>query len=292
MRYITQEWTDDKDGYMFCIQRLQEMLFHYSDDIVKAPVHNIQTLLEEYIETEKSVINRRVGQYQLDVLAQEIKHSLLSDPILEHKYEREIVEEIANELTQNQTATVHYLYNRILKKEYYDSCINYLKENTMKANHKSEIEKGLRAWIASAIWHGYTPEYIYRYLRMLFEMQQNNPQDAMESFWSRFNFKKYSYNVYFVFYSRLKPYRELLQERLHISFEDDGHFDQIKKKQNSFVGYINVKALDDYGAMSRAYSALKIFLRFLKYLQMEVILLWGKMGLYLIVILQKVSFGR
>ena len=47
MKYITQDWTSTKDGYLFFVQRLQEMLFHYSDDIVKAPVHNTQTLLEE-----------------------------------------------------------------------------------------------------------------------------------------------------------------------------------------------------------------------------------------------------
>ena len=46
MKYITQDWTSTKDGYLFFVQRLQEMLFHYSDDIVKAPVHNTQTLLE------------------------------------------------------------------------------------------------------------------------------------------------------------------------------------------------------------------------------------------------------
>ena len=35
MKYITQDWTSTKDGYLFFVQRLQEMLFHYSDDIVK-----------------------------------------------------------------------------------------------------------------------------------------------------------------------------------------------------------------------------------------------------------------
>lgn len=56
MKYITQDWTSTKDGYLFFVQRLQEMLFHYSDDIVKAPVHNTQTLLEEYVDTEKDVV--------------------------------------------------------------------------------------------------------------------------------------------------------------------------------------------------------------------------------------------
>ena len=56
MKYITQDWTSTKDGYLFFVQRLQEMLFHYSDDIVKAPVHNTQTFLEEYVDSEKDVV--------------------------------------------------------------------------------------------------------------------------------------------------------------------------------------------------------------------------------------------
>ena len=36
------------------------MLFHYSDDIVKAPVHNTQTLLEEYVDTEKDVVKGKM----------------------------------------------------------------------------------------------------------------------------------------------------------------------------------------------------------------------------------------
>ena len=52
MKYITQDWTSTKDGYLFFVQRLQEMLFHYSDDIVKAPVHNTQTLLIRHVTGE------------------------------------------------------------------------------------------------------------------------------------------------------------------------------------------------------------------------------------------------
>ena len=48
MKYITQDWTSTKDGYLFFVQRLQEMLFHYSDDIVKAPVHNTHHLVDRH----------------------------------------------------------------------------------------------------------------------------------------------------------------------------------------------------------------------------------------------------
>ena len=73
MKYITQDWTSTKDGYLFFVQRLQEMLFHYSDDIVKAPVHNTQTFLEEYVDTEKDVVKGSIKQYQLDIIELMVK---------------------------------------------------------------------------------------------------------------------------------------------------------------------------------------------------------------------------
>lgn len=53
MKYVVQKWDAQYDGILYFVQRLQEMLFHYSDDIVKAPVHNTMTLIFEYIELEK-----------------------------------------------------------------------------------------------------------------------------------------------------------------------------------------------------------------------------------------------
>lgn len=100
MKYITQDWTSTKDGYLFFVQRLQEMLFHYSDDIVKAPVHNTQTLLEEYVDTEKDVVKGSIKQYQLDIIAKEIKSSLMTDVIVRELYKYEVIEEMAKFLGQ------------------------------------------------------------------------------------------------------------------------------------------------------------------------------------------------
>ena len=54
MKYIVHDWDEKFDGVLYFIQRLEEMLFHYSDDIVKAPIHNTATLILEYIELEKN----------------------------------------------------------------------------------------------------------------------------------------------------------------------------------------------------------------------------------------------
>lgn len=222
MKYITQDWTSTKDGYLFFVQRLQEMLFHYSDDIVKAPVHNTQTLLEEYVDTEKDVVKGSIKQYQLDIIAKEIKSSLMTDVIVRELYKYEVIEEMAKFLDKDQRTAVHYIFNKIPKKKYYEICCKYLKENLSESNRKTEIEKGLRAWLAFLLWHGYSSEYIYRFLRNIFEESINDPEKKAQIFLNRFDFEIGKYKVYFVFYEKLKPYQKLLNERLHISFEDDG----------------------------------------------------------------------
>lgn len=232
MKYITQDWTSTKDGYLFFVQRLQEMLFHYSDDIVKAPVHNTQTLLEEYVDTEKDVVKGSIKQYQLDIIAKEIKSSLMTDVIVRELYKYEVIEEMAKFLDKDQRTAVHYIFNKIPKKKYYEICCKYLKENLSESNRKTEIEKGLRAWLAFLLWHGYSSEYIYRFLRNIFEESINDPEKKAQIFLNRFDFEIGKYKVYFVFYEKLKPYQKLLNERLHISFEDDGCFKQIKRKQS------------------------------------------------------------
>lgn len=108
MKYITQDWTSTKDGYLFFVQRLQEMLFHYSDDIVKAPVHNTQTLLEEYVDTEKDVVKGSIKQYQLDIIAKEIKSSLMTDVIVRelgehlHIYVERVILELMVKLAKDK----------------------------------------------------------------------------------------------------------------------------------------------------------------------------------------------
>lgn len=262
MKYIVQKWHNNQDGILFCIQRLQEMLFHYSDDIVRAPIHNSQTLLDEYIRVEKDVVNGRVKSYQLDAIMQELKESLLADKILKERYDASTIDDIVKSLDDKKGSMVHYLSGIITKTEYYNACIEYLKKNVMFANHKKEIEFGLRTWIASAVWYGYSPEYIYRYLRNFFDVEVNNPTEKLEKFLNRFDFSKQNYKVYFVFHANAKPYQLLLKERLQIAFEDDGNFANLKKKAESFIGVKEVNALDSYGAVQYSYSALNIFLRF------------------------------
>ena len=260
MRYITQIWSSENDSILYFIQRLEEMLFHYSDDIVKAPVHNTATLIIEYIILSK---DNNIQNFHLDIVADELRESLQNDLIIKERIGVKKVQKLLDSLKCQQKDTVNYLSGLISFPTYYGWCIEYLLNNISIANAKTNIRQGLRSWISSVIWAGYTPEYVYRYLRLSFDKKVDEPLQAITSFVQHFNMEQKEFRVYFLFMSMAEPYRELLMKRLNVVFKDDGHFDSIYKKDNkSFVGYIDVKAIDPYCATQKAHQNLDIFVSF------------------------------
>ena len=154
-------------------KRLEQALNEFNADKTRMAVGR---LLEEYVDTEKDVVKGSIKQYQLDIIAKEIKSSLMTDVIVRELYKYEVIEEMAKFLDKDQRTAVHYIFNKIPKKKYYEICCKYLKENLSESNRKTEIEKGLRAWLAFLLWHGYSSEYIYRFLRNIFEESINDPE--------------------------------------------------------------------------------------------------------------------
>ena len=155
MRYITQIWSSENDGILYFIQRLEEMLFHYSDDIVKAPVHNTATLIIEYIILSK---DNNIQNFHLDIVADELRESLQNDLIIKERIGVKKVQKLLDSLKCQQKDTVNYLSGLISFPTYYGWCIEYLLNNISIANAKTNIRQGLRSWISSVIWAGYTPE--------------------------------------------------------------------------------------------------------------------------------------
>lgn len=261
MKYIAYAWGKGNDGVLFFVQRLEEMLFHYSDDIVKTPIHNTATLIEEYIILER---DKNVKSFHLNMISDELIRSLQNDIIAKNRIGSKRIEGIINEIRINPNDTIHYLHGLITTSDYMKWCSNYLIEKLNKENAKEEITKGLRGWISAIIQSGYSPEYIYRYLKNEFDKEEiADPYNVCIDFLQHFNKENNEYRVYFRFYAIMKSYQSLLIERLEVSFDDDNWFDQLNNKKNkSFVGYVDIKAIDPYVAMEQAFNALNIFIKF------------------------------
>ena len=260
MKYIELQWEQSNDGVLYFVQRLEEMLFHYSDDIVKAPVHNTATLIKEYVRLS---MDKNIKPFHLREVAEELQESLQNDRILKERIGSKKIQKLIDSLKSHQTDTVRYLSNMISSKVYYKWCVSYVLKYVPKATAKDEILHGLRSWIASVIWAGYSSEYVYRYLKETFSKSVNEPVCEAEKFINHFNMEYRYYRVYFLFMGSIASYRELLNQRLEVVFNDDGYFHEMSQPYNgAFVGYIDVNMFDPYSAARGALANINIFISF------------------------------
>lgn len=108
LKYLVQHWEKSNDGILYFFQRLQEMLFHYSDDIVRAPIHNTRTLIDEFLENKKGELNGQIKSYQIEQIVNELCYCVQHDKILMAKFGEEFIDTIATNIKSNTKDTIIY----------------------------------------------------------------------------------------------------------------------------------------------------------------------------------------
>lgn len=284
MKYwCPNDWSDsfDHEGLLFFIQKMQEMLFHFSDDIHRAPVHNTSTLAHEFLRTHVEVTSGKIGKYQLKAIFEEFRYSFSHDKILKENLGLEFVDQVCSKLNSCQEHEyfdlVNYIYKTI-KPNYLRWTVTYLKEHIPQGTHKQEISIGARCWIADIIMRGYSGEFIYRFLEDLFIKGAVHSIDILDTFFSRFNFKKRKYKVYLYVSNSVVSYSEMLNKRLSIQFEDDGNFGMIKPPRRYTTCYLEIDALDYYTAAIHAYHKVNIFFMYYRFLSNQRRYMLNRMG--------------
>lgn len=196
MKYwIPVHWSDsfEHEGLLFFVQRVQEMLFHFSDDVYRAPVHNTSTLIQEYINVHKEVKAGTVGAYQLVSIYDEIKDSFIHDKVLYANLGESYVKSLHDQLQSctdaNKINLINYL-SGLIKPFYLGWTTEYLKNQIGYGNHKAEIESGTRAWISDLIMRGYTSEFIYSYTEQFFVQGSVESIEDAKTYFDRFDFNK------------------------------------------------------------------------------------------------------
>lgn len=262
MKYSIQNWQKDDDNILYFFQRLEEMLFHYSSDIVRMPVHNSRTLILEYLYNKAESNKGNVGDYHLDQIIGELKFSLQNDSIMREYLGHDFIDGVISELPLQKGEVIKYINNKLSGHVYLNWCKNYLIRHSAIPSHKEEVEKGLRSWIVEIVYSGYTPEYIYNYLKKLLSIEHDNASIVLKEFLEHFTIERKSFRVYLTFTGNMQDCKEILGKRLNICFDDDGEFSHIRTRKNDFIGYFDVHAFDEYGAIYNAHSRISIFLRY------------------------------
>lgn len=284
MKYwCSNMWADsfDHEGLLFFCQKLQEMLFHFSDDIHRAPVHNTCTLANEFLSTYREVVSGKVKSYQLKAIFDELCHSFTQDLILKNNLTEEYMTEVHKRMKgckeEDYFDIVNYVY-RTIKNKYYAWIVEYLREHIPEKTNKKEIEFGVRCWVSDIIMRGYSGEFIYGFLESSIINQKVESIDILDAFFGRFDFKKKEYKVYFNVTDIVAKYADMLKVRLGLTFEDDGNFGLIKQLKRCRLCYLEVSALDHYMAAGRAYNSLNIFLKYYRLLSDKRTYMLNRMG--------------
>ena len=259
----------DGEGLLFFIQRMQEMLFHFSGDIYRAPVHNTSTLLHEFLSTYEQSQKGEVGSYQLSPILEELRNSFSEDKILSNNLGEETMSILSGQLNackeENCFNLIRYIAN-IVTPQYLEWSVNYLKKHIPKRNHKQEIEKGIRCWLSEVIMRGYSAEFIYNYAEECLIKKNMTSVDDINVFFDRFDFKDRKYKVYLQISNSMKDYIETLEQRLSLSFADDGNFPRINQKENYILCYFEFEELDHYTAIVHAYHKINIFFKYFRFI--------------------------
>jgi len=248
------------DGLLYFAQRLDEMLFHYTIDLYKAPVLNTHLLLTEYLGL---LYNKEIGDKYLSYILDEIKLSLTKDPVVNRYWGRDnttkVVQTLKNSSKQVQSSMIDYIYRIFGGEEYHYWCYEYLKELVLQ-DKKDKIEQVMKCYIPELIGRGYSSEYIYNFNKKCL-LETSNP--SMDLFINRFDFKKRKYKVYIAADKWINSFRSLFSEHLRVSFMEDENYKKLKHKNNQVVFHIDdIEALDDNNAAQIAFEKLNIFLRF------------------------------
>lgn len=274
MKYwIPSNWDDtfEHEGLLFFIQRIQEMLFHFSSDVHRAPVHNTSTLIKEYLKVYNEVKAGEVKNYQLKYIFQELENSFSNDKILFDNLGNGFISVVCSKMkeckenTIEQYKVVNYIHG-VIRLHYLEWTIAYLKNHIATGNHKAEIENGARCWISNIIMNGYSAEFIYRYVEDFFIKKQIKSLDDLDMFFDRFDFKMKSHKVYLQISDSIDSHFELLKTRLSLDFNDDGNFYLIQKKEKYSICYFEIEALDYYSAMISAYKKINIFFKYYRFI--------------------------
>ena len=273
MKYSNpKRWKDEPafDGMLFFAQRLEEMLFHYTEDVFRAPFHNTYTLINEYLSVLNEVILKRTNISNLKYIYEELTSSFNADPVIEYgmgkEYKVALNEKLNSCPKQEQNKLIKYINGKIKQDKYLEWSIDYL-VNKIKENHKSEIELGLRCWLPHVINQlGYKSTFIYSYCKHVFFNSEVKSFDAISSFLEKFKGKKDNYRVYFKFSNQMGMHREILEKRIKLISKDDGNFSRLKSKSNYWGAYLEIEAVDCYSAALYGFEKINIFLKFYKFL--------------------------
>lgn len=264
------EPSTEVDGVLYFAQRIEEMLFDYSIDLYKMPLLNTHGLAREYCRVVEKVSSGEIKEYQREISFEEFLASFNDDIILKENWGISNIEFVTKSFgssTQRvKDHTVAYVDSTLSNGRYYNWIVKTLLKYTKLPKEKKKIEAVIRCFIPELVSMGYDSEFIYTALKQHFFSGDAINNTSLEKFLAIFDLKSHRYNVYFAVSPMVKHFREILENRLRLHFDDDGNFSLFNKHSNRIIVYFkDIKAPCPNSAARDAYNRLDIFFSFYKF---------------------------
>lgn len=260
----------DIDGILYFAQRLEEMLFDYTIDLFRMPLLNTHELTKEYCKVAKKVEKNEIRQYQLNVVFEEFSASFKNDIVIKECWGQDNIDRIMKSFgsssAQEKNDTIAYLNASFDNGKYYYWCIKTINKYTRQPKQKKKIESAIRCWIPEILSMGYNSDYIYNQLKCHFFSSKKITENSVHEFLELFNFANYEYSVYFSISNIALKFKDILEKRIKLHFDDDGNFSLFKKDKNKVIVYFEkIKVPCPNIAAENAYEILDLFFSFYKF---------------------------
>ena len=266
----------DMQGMLYFVQRMDELLFHYSMDTYKVPTLNVKLLLQEYLNTVDSIKEGQLKDKNEVPVFEEIVWCLENDKIAQRVIGQSICEEFLKNngsYDKGMKRKVCQLFlDKLTGKKYLEELEEELR-NVIINNSKKQIDSYARNFVRELTVLGYNSRYIFSRLNKIFYNSAVSDFSSMDMFFECFECKNKNYSVYLTIDKELAKFSGLLGEKLpQDSFcvlEDDDIPRGIQKIDGYNVVEIkNIRAYDEYSAYESAKNVIGLldhFYSFFRY---------------------------
>lgn len=273
MKYLLpKNWSSciENDGILYFAQRLEEMLFNYTIDLYRMPLLNTHGLADEYCDIAEKVKRKDIKEYQQEVIHEEFIDSFRNDIVLKECWGQPNIEKIIKSFgscsQQEKIDIISYISASLSNGKYYFWCVQTINKYVKLPKHKKKLESAIRCWISEIISMGYSTDYIYSELKKYFVVNKAVNENSVEEFLGLFDLKVHEYSVYFSVSKIAIQFKDILEKRLRLKYDDDGNFHKFKKDRDKVIVYFNkLRAHCPNTAAEQAYSILDLFFSFYKF---------------------------
>lgn len=267
MKLISSDkWANfNRDGLLYFSQRVDEMLYHYSNHIYTVPLLNTKLLIREYLNISSLVKDGIIHETNLKHVMEELLHSLDTDIVVKEYVDEDLLREIRNLLNTSNKENIDNVMTYLLGvfSNYNEWCKDYLINIVPQEKEKKKIEKVTRLYISGLIGAGYSHEYIYHFNKKIFQDSPVLSIESLEEFVERFDYKTQTYDVYVACLKQAEPYYDVLESRLNIKHVNDTSKIGLNYNPEKYnVVHLNVEAIDENNAAHMALEILNVFFKF------------------------------